>query len=312
MDQLERYRGCLLGLAAGDALGTALEFSAPGSFVPIEDMKGGGPFHLSAGQWTDDASMALCLAESLIEQKGFDPADQMRRYVMWWKEGHLSSTGECFDIGNATRSALSRFVRTSDPISGSIDPNSAGNGSIMRLAPVPMLYASDPLRAIEFAAESSRTTHGAATAVDACRYFAALITGALHGATKEEMLSDHFSLVDGYWKDHPLAVEIREIAHGSFKVKEPPLIKGTGYVVRSLEAALWAFHKSRSFKEGCLMAANLGDDADTTAAVYGQLAGAYYGESGIPGSWIEKLALQETITSFADKLFALSQEIGRT
>jgi ADP-ribosyl-[dinitrogen reductase] hydrolase len=309
MDQLERYRGCLLGLAAGDALGTTLEFKPPGSFAPIQDMIGGGPFDLSAGEWTDDTSMALCLAESLIEQKGFDPKDQMRRYVKWWKNGHLSSTGECFDIGNATSSALSRFLRTGDPMSGSTDPNSAGNGSIMRLAPIPMLYASDPIRAIEFAAENSRTTHGAVTAVDACRYFAALITGALGGAAKEDLLSNHFSPIAGYWKDHPLVAEIREIAHGSFKVKEPPLIKGTGYVVRSLEAAIWAFHKSSSFGEGCLMAANLGDDSDTTAAVYGQLAGAYYGESGIPANWLEKLALRETITQFANKLYALSQEI---
>ena len=311
MDQLERYRGCLLGLAAGDALGTTLEFRPPGSFVPIEDITGGGPFRLAPGQWTDDMSMALCLAESLIEQKGFDAADQMRRYVMWRRKGHLSSTGECFDIGSATRSALSRYERTGDPISGSTDPNSAGNGSIMRLAPVPMFYAGDPVRAIEFAAESSRTTHGAATAVDACRYLAALIAGALDGATREELLSDHFSPVEGYWQNHPLTAEIREIAGGSFRVKEPPEIKGSGYVVRSLEAALWAFHKSSSFREGCLLAANLGDDADTTAAVYGQLAGACYGEPGIPGSWIRKLAMRDKISSFADELYALSREIGR-
>jgi ADP-ribosylglycohydrolase len=181
----------------------------------------------------------------------------------------------------------------------------------MRLAPVPMFYAGDPVRAIEFAAESSRTTHGAATAVDACRYLAALIAGALDGATREELLSDHFSPVEGYWQNHPLTAEIREIAGGSFRVKEPPEIKGSGYVVRSLEAALWAFHKSSSFREGCLLAANLGDDADTTAAVYGQLAGACYGEPGIPGSWIQKLAMRDTITSFAGELYALSRETGR-
>ena len=97
-------------------------------------------------------------------------------------------------------------------------------------------------------------------------------------------------------------MEIDEIAAGSFKHREPPVIKGSGYVVKSLEAALWAFDRSNSFREGCLLAVNLGDDADTTGAVYGQIAGAFYGESGIPGSWKKKLALRETIESFADKL----------
>ena len=306
MDIIRRFRGCLLGLAAGDAVGTVLEFRQPGSFEPITDMISGGPFGLEPGQWTDDTSMALCLAESLVEKKGFDPADQMQRYVRWWKEGYLSCTGECFDIGNATRGALSRFLQTGEALSGSTDPNSAGNGSIMRLAPVPMFYAGSPLRAIEFAAESSKTTHGAATAVDACRYFAALIVGALGGETKEALLADHYSPVKGYWEDHPLVPEIREIAAGSFRRKEPPEILGSGYVVRSLEAALWAFYKSGDFREGCLLAANLGDDADTTAAVYGQLAGAFYGEEGIPQSWLDRLAMREMIAVFADQILALS------
>ena len=110
-----RFRGALLGLAAGDALGTTIEFKPPGSFEPIDDLVGGGPFRLAAGQWTDDTSMALCLAESLVKTGGFDLADQLRRYVSWWREGHLSSTGRCFDIGVATRAALRRFEETGDP-----------------------------------------------------------------------------------------------------------------------------------------------------------------------------------------------------
>lgn len=312
MEIAERYRGCLLGLAAGDAVGTALEFSRPGSFRPISDMTGGGPFQLAPGQWTDDTSMALCLAESLVEKRGFDPTDQMQRYVRWWKEGHLSCTGECFDIGNATRKALWNFVYTGEAMSGSTDPNSAGNGSLMRLAPVPMFHAGDPRQAIELSAKSSKTTHGAATAVDACRYYAALIIGALRGEVKEALLSDHYSPVEGYWEAHPLVPEIREIASGSFRRKKPPEIQGAGYVVRSLEAALWAFYKSGDFREGCLLAANLGDDADTTAAVYGQLAGAFYGEAGIPESWLQKLAMRETITAFADQILVLSRGMGNS
>ena len=144
-----RFRGCLIGLAVGDALGMTLEFKRPGAFKPIKDMVGGGLFRLKPGEWTDDISMALCIAESLIECKGFDPADQMRRYLRWYREGYLSSNGRCFDIGNTVRQALTRFERIGEPFSGFTDSQSAGNGSIMRLAPVPVYYASDPLRAIE-------------------------------------------------------------------------------------------------------------------------------------------------------------------
>ena len=146
MVKTARYQGCLLGLAVGDALGTTLEFKKPGSFKPIIDLTGGGPFSLEAGQWTDDTSMALCLAESLLICQGFDPADQMERYLRWYREGYMSSTGSCFDIGNTTRAALTSFEGTGEPFSGPTHPWSAGNGSIMRLAPVVMYFAQDPAR----------------------------------------------------------------------------------------------------------------------------------------------------------------------
>ncbi len=306
MDTSHRYRGALLGLAAGDALGTTIEFCPPGTFAPVEDITGGGPFGLEPGQWTDDTSMALCLAESLIASRGFDPTDQLERYVRWWRQGHLSATGACFDIGNTIRSALARFERTGNAFPGSTDPGSAGNGSIMRLAPVPLFYAAHPGEAIERAADSSRTTHGAPTCVDACRYLAALIVGAVRGASKEELLSPRYCPLPGYWQGHPLVGEIDEVAAGSFRQRRPPEIRGSGYVVRSLEAALWAFHNSGSFREGCLLAVNLGDDADTTGAVYGQLAGAYYGEEGILEEWRAKVAQRALIETMADKLYALS------
>jgi ADP-ribosyl-[dinitrogen reductase] hydrolase len=302
----DRYRGALLGLAAGDALGATLEFRPPGSFQPIHDMAGGGPFGLKAGQWTDDTSMALCLAESLVERGGFDPADQMRRYVRWWREGLWSSTGSCFDIGVTTRSALRRFEETGEPLSGSTDPQSAGNGAIMRLAPVPLAFAPDAERAIVLAGESSLTTHGARTCVDACRFLAGLIVGALRGEGKSELLSPRYTPVPGLWERRPLAPEIDEVAAGSFLRRDPPEIVGSGYVVKSLEAALWAFARSDSFEEGVLLAVNLGDDADTTGAVYGQLAGAYYGVVGIPERWLEKLAVRGEIERVGEGLWNLS------
>jgi len=196
MELRDRFRGALLGLAAGDALGTTLEFKRPGSFTPIADMVGGGPFGLTSGQWTDDTSMAPCLAESLIERRGFDPVDQ---------------------------------------------------------------------------------------------------------------LSSGFCPVSGLWKESSCAPKIAAVAAGSFKAKDPPVIRGTGYVVDCLEAALWAFHRSETFRDGALRAVNLGDDADTTGAVYGQLAGAYCGVDGIPESWRMMLAHRDRIEGYADQLLRLRE-----
>jgi ADP-ribosylglycohydrolase len=306
MQRIKRFRGALLGLAAGDALGTTLEFRPPGSFVPLGEMLGGGPFSLEPGQWTDDTSMALCLAESLCECQGFDPVDQLRRYLRWYQDGHFSSTGVCFDIGGTVRRALERFRHShyTLPWCGDSDPRSAGNGSLMRLAPVPMFYARRPAEAIAKSADSSRTTHGALTALDACRYFGGLLVGALDGADKTELLSAAYSPLPGLWQDAPLCAEIAAIAQGSYQHKQPPAIKGTGYVVDSLEAALWAFYHGESFAEGALLAVNLGDDADTTGAIYGQLAGAFYGEEGIPAAWRARLSHPEWLTGHAERLYA--------
>jgi ADP-ribosyl-[dinitrogen reductase] hydrolase len=309
VERIDRYRGCLLGLATGDALGTTLEFQSPGTFAPINDMIGGGPFRLQPGEWTDDTSMALCLAESLIEQQDFDPADQLERYVRWYREGHLSSTGRCFDIGNTVQEALSRFERTGQVDCGSDDPMSAGNGSLMRLAPVPLSYAGTPQEALEKSGESSRTTHGTAAAIDACRYFGGLLVGAVNEVSKDTLLSDHYCPIPGYWDDKPLVPGIDAIAAGSFKHRQPPEIRGAGYVVKCLEAVLWAFHNSDNFREGCLLAVNLGDDADTTGAVYGQLAGAFYGEHGIPAEWRSRLARRSLIESLAGGLHRLATVI---
>ncbi|MGH7465898.1 MAG: ADP-ribosylglycohydrolase family protein [Longimicrobiales bacterium] len=302
MHSRARCRGALLGLAAGDALGVTLEFCEPGTFQPIDDMIGGGPFDLPPGCWTDDTSMALCLAESLIACNGFDARDQMQRYVRWWRDGHLSSIGRCFDIGNTVRASLARFERAGNPLAGSPAADSAGNGSIMRLAPVPVFYRDSPREAIGYAAHSSRTTHAVHEAVDACRYLAALIVGAIGGASKTELVSPYYTPVPGLWEDASLTPLIDDVARGSFRAKDPPAIRGSGYVVHSLEAALWAFDRSTSYRDGALLAVNLGDDADTTGAVYGQIAGAYYGEEAIPVEWRVRLARRELIEDFAARL----------
>ncbi len=296
MDTLERFRGALLGLAAGDAVGTTVEFEPRGTFSPVTDMVGGGPFALRPGQWTDDTSMALCLATSLVECRGFDARDQMRRYSDWRSRGYLSSTGTCFDIGNTVRDALGRFQATGEPFSGSTESRAAGNGSLMRLAPVPMFFFNRPDDAIRYAVESSRTTHAAQECLDACRLFADMLLRAVQGAGKEDVLcAETLTLA---------SPKIAAIAAGAYRDKTIDEISGSGYVVHGLEAAVWCFWRTRSFEEAVLQAANWGDDADTTAAICGQLAGAHYGESGIPSHWRERLTQRELIGTLADRLHA--------
>lgn len=307
MNLLERYEGCMLGLAAGDALGTTLEFSRPGTFTPIHDIVGGGPFRLKPGQWTDDTSMAMCLAESLLACDGFDAADQMTRYVRWRKDGYWSSTGRCFDIGNGTAGALSRFEDTGDAFAGS--HADAGNGCLMRLAPAPLFFRANTLDAIIQSGESARTTHGAPEAITATRYFAGLLLGILQGRSKDDVLSPRFNPTSDatLWETHPLDPKIVPIADGSFRRKEPPVIQGGGYVVPALEAALWAFAKGSNCRECVCLAVNLGDDADTTGAICGQLAGAYYGIDDIPAKWRKILARGDDIRDLARRIFTASE-----
>jgi len=296
----DRYRGCLLGLACGDAVGTAVEFHPRGSFPPITDMIGGGPFHLKPGEWTDDTSLALCLGESLLESNGFDPKDQMERYIRWRDDGYMSSNGEVFDIGNTTATALVRFEASGEPFSGSTHDRSAGNGSIMRLAPVPMFFSPDIDAVVHYSGESSRTTHGARECVDSCRLFGKQIAMALQGAGKEDIL---LNSCDKVLSPDSLSSSILEIATGTYRDKSEDKIRGSGYVVHSLEAALWCFFKTDNFRDAILKAVNLGDDADTTAAVCGQIAGAFYGVEDIPDLWIARLAKREMIEEMAIKLF---------
>lgn len=280
----------------GDAVGTTVEFRRPGSFQPLTDMVGGGPFGLAAGQWTDDTSMALCLAESLIDRRGHDAADQMRRYVRWMNDGYFSATGRCFDIGGATSRQLRRFERTGEPHDPNVDDEAAANGSLMRLAPVAIRWSHDRDGVVTMAAESSRTTHPATRPVDACRVLASMTAGLIRGEPWEQVSGSDF------WTHGPLHHEVEAVARGSWRGKEPPAIRGSGYCVEALEAAIWAVDGADDFATAVLRAANLGDDADTTAAIAGQLAGARFGESGIPWLWLEMLAMRPRIQSLADGL----------
>ena len=295
----DRARGALLGLAVGDALGTTLEFKAKDSYQPLTTIVGGGPFNLKPGGWTDDTSMALALATSLTEKGGLEERDLMERFCAWAEKGEYSHNGKCFDIGITVSGALDRYRRSGNPVAGSIDPQSAGNGSLMRLAPVPILYAFDPDQRFEVARRQSAVTHGAEEAVEACAAYADLVAEAIQGWSKAQL----FTPRNG-WRTERVACAMRMETVGWHRSK----VRGSGYVIHSLEAALWAVGNATGFREAVLSAANLGEDADTTAAIAGQLAGALWGASGIPEDWLRLLAWREQITRLADRLHDLSLE----
>jgi ADP-ribosyl-[dinitrogen reductase] hydrolase len=289
----DRALGALLGLAVGDALGTTLEFRARDTYPLLTDMVGGGPFRLKAGEWTDDTAMALALADVLAGAADLDERLLMERFTDWAENGAYSCNGRCFDIGLTVRAALARFQRSGNPVAGSSDPQSAGNGSLMRLAPVAIRYWPDRVRLRQVAARQSRTTHGAAEAVDACVAFAELLADAIAGKRAAKVLAA---------RETAYAGQIAAILAGSWRGKRREDIRASGYVAHSLEAALWSVGRSGTFAEAVLMAANLGEDADTTAAIAGQLAGALYGMSAIPADWRRKLAWHDKIVAMAEAL----------
>lgn len=296
---LDRQRGALLGLAIGDALGAPFKFELPGDFAPIEGFRGGGPHSLLSGEWTDDAGMALALAESLAEA-GWDLNDQARRYLAWWRDGKYTVRGRHVYVGVTTRQALGRFEETGDArASGDRSEQSSGNASIMRLAPVAIRYASwfpDRLEElVELFVESSLPTHASPLCLSSCAYLGLVLSGLIHKVPREEVLSPDWPLLARVRKAYPLHAEVEEVAAGSFRRLKPPQIVGSGYVVKSLEAALWAFCDASDFRQAVLRAVNLGDDTDTTGAVCGQLAGAYWGQSGIHVEWRHGLQRPELI-----------------
>ena len=293
----DRALGAFLGLAVGDAVGTTLEFCARDTEPRLEDMAGGGPFNQPPGGWTDDTSMALALADSLAASGTLDCRDLMDRFVRWWQHGEYSHTGGCFDIGNAVLGALERYLRTGDPLAGSTDPGTAGNGSLMRLAPVAVRFWNDRPRLIATAAEQSRCTHGAEEAVDACRAFAELLADAMAGSPRAEVLAP---------RQFEGAAAIARIMAGSLRGRPRNEIDSSGYVVDTLEAALWSVARTGNFRNAVLLAANLADDADTVAAVAGQLAGALYGLDGIPDTWLERVAWNDRLLAAGRRLLAPS------
>ncbi len=298
----DRAIGALLGLAVGDALGTTLEFSRRDAHSPVLDIVGGGPFRLRAGEWTDDTSMALCLADSLIARKGLDERDLLDRFVRWWEKGENSVKGRCFDIGTTTFRALQYYRRSGMIVGdGPHDDYQAGNGSLMRLSPVAIFAAPDVAAAKEIAERQSLTTHASLLPAEACGLFAHMLVEAIGGADKEQVLRAREA-------EHP---DLATIAAGTWRRKDRGAICSSGYVAHTLEAALWCVGRTENFADAAILAVNLADDSDTVGAVTGQLAGALYGRSGIPARWLDVLAWREHIERRAVDLLEAGASLRR-
>jgi ADP-ribosyl-[dinitrogen reductase] hydrolase len=294
----ERFQGALMGLAVGDALAAHTQFRKPGSFAPVGDLLGGGPFDLPRGAWSDDTAMALLLAESLLERAGFDAQDQVNRFGLWQRQGHGSATGQCVGISASVARALANAIYKQKPFAGSHDPDQLEKDPLTRIAPIAMFYLADAGSAVSRAVEAARITAQAPLVLECVRLLAAMLHQALAGRDKGQILRPPKAL----WMGPNPRTEVMELYEGSYSRKQPPEITGGGHIVQALEAALWAFHHGDSFRQGALLAANLGRDSDVVTATYGALAGAHHGVSAIPGIWRNSLMKQEVIIETADRL----------
>lgn len=307
---LERCRGLLLGLALGDALGQTTAGLRPGTFSRLTEPQGGGPLQLPAGAWSDKTAMALALATSLTERDAVDAADQLRRYLLWQKEGAWSSTGRCVGISASTARALATAQWSGNPFAGSHDPARAEREPLARIGPVAAFLCADPAAAVAAAVDCVRVTHQSPVVLDAARYLVALLVGALGGASRAELLAPLYTPVPGLWERVPLHPEIHELALGGWR--EPSARRGTRKLpaVSALALALRVFERGSGLADCLLRAANHGREADANAAITGQLAGAHYGPAGLPAGWLARLALRDRIEALAEALWAAAVRHG--
>jgi ADP-ribosyl-[dinitrogen reductase] hydrolase len=297
----DKLIGSFVGLAVGDAVGASVEFKPRGTFPLVTDMNGGGPFKLPVGVWTDDTIMAVCLAESLIEHPSLNKEDLLDRFSNWYLHGYNSPTGVCFDIGATTVRALENYIETGS-LTNNPESYLAGNGSIMRLAPVAIAHHADPEVAAALAAVQSESTHASPLATGCSELLSDILTTLYNTDNKMDIYNIK---VQEYWP-----AEVANILDTNLKNKNEKEIKSTGYTVHTLEAAVWCFLTTDNFEQAVLKATNLGDDTDTVAAVTGQIAGAYYGETGIPEHWIKKLYDYERIKRLSIELSKTSSTVS--
>ena len=304
-DYQDRARGMLVGLAVGDALGAPYEFGYTSELIKE---RGDEIAHLHSsmilptGAWTDDTSMALCLADSLLEKDGYDSYDIMDKFRKWVVFGYRSFDEKpAFDVGTQTANAIGRFHKY--PVIAKDEPKteSAGNGAIMRLAPIVIANASslDLEHTLKMAELSCRETHDSIMAIAVTRIFAKALYYALQRKEKREIVD--------YCKEKVLGKGYDNL-FGRALEKDGEILKNLGgYIVDAFTIALWGFLRSNTFRDGMIEVIRLGGDTDTNAACYGQLAGAYYGYEAIPKEWRDNIQAGDELVELADKLFGMKK-----
>ena len=305
-----RMWGSLIGGVVGDAYGANYEFKARDTYSASDNMEYNTVFNIPAGSFTDDSSMMLCLADSLAEKRTFDPYDQMKKYARWRDNLDYSSVPErgCFDIGRTTKLAIANFMFDEQNkenkekqvkyygLDGTYD---SGNGGIMRLAPIPIFYWKDIYMSMNYSSLSSKVTHMSEECLDCAALMGLFISLFIKGYTKAGILV----FIKKYIRN--LSQKVQEIADATFLNKTRNSIESSGYVVHSLEAALWSFYKTNTFEDGMKICANLGRDTDTICCIYGQIAGSCYSIENIPEKWISALQRKEYIFSIFKKFIAV-------
>ncbi len=312
-----RMLGSFLGGITGDAYGSYAEFKERDSYEISRNMET-TVFGLPPGSFTDDSSMMLCLAASLSETGKFSPKDQMTKYAEWRRNGYMSSCEArgCFDIGGTTSKAISRFVYAQEQwerngnddglfedyhgLDGEFD---AGNGGIMRLAPVPIFFHHDIQLARKYSALSSKVTHASPECLESATVMGEVIALLLRGKTKDEVMDLLGAKETISRLQCPRVVDI---CRSDYRRKSRDQIKTTGYVIDSLEAALWAFDGTDTFEKGMILLGGCGGDADTVCCIFGQIAGAYYGYKAIPKRWVDALQRRDLLARTAIDLLQVA------
>ncbi|HUG13662.1 MAG TPA: ADP-ribosylglycohydrolase family protein [Thermomicrobiales bacterium] len=295
----DRYRGALLASAAGDALGATLEFLSREDVRErhgvLRDITGGGWLNLRPGEVTDDTQMACCIAHSIVDAGRFDADDVAERFVAWFRSNPP-------DIGNTTRHALAQLDRgvpwreAGWQTHLALRPRDASNGSVMRAAPVALLARGDAGANARHSADSSRITHANPLCVASCVALNAAIAALLDDPHADPVAAA---------LDATGHAEVRDSLAG-VRSQAAETLDASGYVLATLQSALWAVTAHDNLEQAVIAAVNLGQDADTTGAVAGALAGARWGLSAMPPRWLAVLDRQEELIALADGLLALS------
>lgn len=315
----------IMGLCVADALGVPVEFSNRESLRrnPVTDMRGYGTYNMPPGTWSDDTSMTLCLVDSLIN--GLDYGDIMSKFLSWADEAKYTPYDEVFDMGIATRKALMRFAQGGEPLKcGGRSEHDNGNGSLMRILPLAFfLYSiygsnvSESPKAMDIIHNVSSLTHAHKRSQIACGIYISVACMLIDGADLTASIEHGIYNAFEYYKEHDeftseLTHYERIINVKEFSDNSEDYIRSSGYVVDTLEAAIWCLLNTNNYKDCVLKAVNLGEDTDTVAAVAGGLADLYYGYDSIPEQWLSVIAKKDHIEDLCNRLHASLRYINNS